>query len=91
MNDRQQAWTGMRIRHYRLAQAFTQKALAEEVERRSAGELTVDQSSISNWERGSVEVSLRYRRALAIALDVPMDILFEAPPEGWREPAEAAA
>lgn len=81
----------MRIRHYRISRALTQQALAEAVVERSDGALTVDQSSVSNWERGAVTVSLRYRRCLAAALDVPMDLLFEDPPDGWREPAQPEA
>lgn len=91
MNDaRQAAWTGMRIRHYRIAHAFTQKALADAVAERLGGDDDLHQSSISNWERGTSTVSLRYRRALGAVLEVPMDILFEAPPEGWRESKAAA-
>lgn len=90
MNDRHYRWTGLRIRQSRRARGMTQEQLALAVRDRLGPPHTCHQSSVSNWEHGRVEVSLRFRRPLADALGVPVDILFEAPPVGWQ-PSEVAA
>lgn len=88
--ERQQAWTGRRIRSLRTAKAMTQGALAAEMRERS-GQIALTerlgQSTVSKWESGASSVALRYRRWLAEALEVPMDFLFEAAPDGWSPPA----
>lgn len=87
MNARERAWTGQRIRRHRRGHGLTQAALATEVKERSGQTVELHQSTISKWESGDTEVSLRYRRYLAEALEIPIDILFEAPPHGWHPPA----
>lgn len=76
-------WTGRQILKRREALCLTQEMLAELV--------GVHQTSVSKWEAGRAEVSLRHRRALAQALEISKDDLFEAPPDGWREHQAAAA
>lgn len=88
MTDHQKLWIGGRVRQYRRSRGLTQQLLATEIEAR--GPVTVDQSTVSNWERGRAEISLRYRRPLADALGVPVDILFEDPPAGWQPTRTAA-
>lgn len=73
---------------------MTQAALADEVNLRLPAEAaTLNQGTISRWESGNASVSLRWRPAMAAALGVPVNFLFEDPPDGWRasRPEKAAA
>lgn len=75
-------WTGRLILRRREELCLTQEMLAEKV--------GVHQTSISKWEAGLAEVSLRHRRPLARALGISKDDLFEEPPIGWRTSKAAA-
>lgn len=90
--NRSATWTGKRIRHLRRERDLTQKALAAEVNLRLPEEAaSLHQATVSRWESGTAEVSLRWRPALAAALGVPKSFLFEDPPEGWATPEQVAA
>lgn len=73
------AVVGARIRARRVALALTQQQLADAVMAASTTlGYTIDQRSISNWEKGTTRVSLRSRRALATALGMSVADLFAA-------------
>lgn len=72
---------GRRIRHLRKKACLTQQGLADAIVESSDGDLQLNRSAVAHWEKGDAEPALRYRRALAKALDTDFDLLF-APPEG---------
>lgn len=89
MSNHHTLWVGLRVRQYRRNRGLTQAQLALAISDQLGGE-SCHQSSVSHWEHGRAEVSLRFRRPLAEVLEVPVDILFEDPPPGWQ-PARTAA
>lgn len=59
---------------------LTQAELADLIEKkaRAAGvDITVDQSTVSRWERGTHEPALRARPFIAAALGVQASVLFQ--------------
>jgi transcriptional regulator with XRE-family HTH domain len=72
---------GRRIHHLRQKACLTQEQLAQRVVDIADADIQLHRSAIAHWEAGRAEPALRYRRALARALDIDFDLLF-APPEG---------
>ncbi len=78
---------GRQMRDRRRHHLFlSQQELAELIVKLAADagvELTLDQSNVSRWEHGQTSPSLRHRRFVAQALEVPADLLFQELPEQW--------
>lgn len=85
MSDLHRAWIGRKVRQLRRNKGMTQADLAVAVV--DAGAVACHQSTVSNWERGRTEPSIHHRVPLAIALNVPADLLYAGPPEGWQAAA----
>lgn len=77
----------MQIRNTRRKRKMTQADLAQAIADILGGDRTATQASVSRWERGLVDISMRYETPLATALNVPEPLLFDPPPEGWNVPA----
>lgn len=71
-----------RIYRLRREAELSQRALAARITEITG--ITVHQTSICNWERAKSTPALRFRSALARALNVPVGHLFEDPPDGWQ-------
>ena len=70
---------GQRIRTLRKSRYLTQQDLADAIAA-STGD-TLHRSAVAHWETGRHEPALRHRRAIAVALGCPADLLFEVPAE----------
>lgn len=70
---------------------MTQADLALAIVDLMGGDSTANQSTVSRWESGRHDVSLRYEVPLAKALGSPTEILFAAPPDGWSPTAKMLA
>jgi transcriptional regulator with XRE-family HTH domain len=75
-----QRW-GTLIRSGRTGSLFLTQtefaALVTDLARHQGIDLTVDQSTISRWEKGECAPSLRARPFIAAALEVPVDVIFQ--------------
>ncbi len=58
------------IRLQRIASCLTQAQLADVV--------GVTQSAVAKWESGEAVPALRHRKAIALASDTPVSVLFQA-------------
>lgn len=70
---------GQRIRTLRVEHCMTQQDLADAVS--AAAGRPLDRTAVTNWETGQNVPALRYRKALAAVLGLPVSILFEQPAE----------
>lgn len=71
MSDEWRSALGLRIRRQRRALCLTQQQIASQ--------LGVNQTAVSQWEKGRTGVALRLRKRLAQALAMDFFVLF--PPE----------
>lgn len=86
-------WHGDRIKRLREKKLLTMAALCDLVEmltKTSADPITLTPGAISRWESGQRRVALRYRRVLGEALGTDHELLFEAPPAGWKPLTKSA-
>jgi transcriptional regulator with XRE-family HTH domain len=76
----------MQIYKIRRGRKMTQADLALAITQIMGADKTASQASVSRWERGLVDVSMRYETPLAQALNVPESMLFDPPPPEWQIP-----
>lgn len=71
---------GSTIRRKREELGLTQEAFAEAVVESSAGELSLDRTSVAKWEAGTFAPALRYRPHIAKVLGTEVPMLFQRLP-----------
>lgn len=74
---RQVRVVGRRIRQERERNCLTLRGLCEAIELASNFQVSVTPAAVCRWESGTHSVALRYRHALADALAIPVERLFE--------------